>query len=275
MRTIVEDLNYANIEPSNTAADQAAQLGLVYVGFGRYEDPKSGQVTHIVQNDTLIPYKKAVKTNTYKSSSSDDIGKLYGTVSPDVEDLMNSLSAAQPVSLYDENEINAIQFFIGGGYSEVNEKLATLPVAIPSKDIQPDGPGDDLPDIISALDSAIKKSRAPEEYIAYVGLDLDSTEGITPGKTFRFKSFRNASVNLQSVIDPEETKNFVLQIRVKKNARGLYTGELSETPEEGEILLPRGAKIEVISGPTKLVGSDGDLGGYNRTIYYYDCVTKS
>lgn len=275
MRTIVEDLNYANIEPSNTAADQATQLGLIHVGFGRYEDPKTSQITHIVQNDNLVPYKKAIKTNTYKSTSSDDIGKLYDTVSPDVQSLMNGLSAAQPITLYDDNEINAIQYFIGGGYTEVNDRLASLPVAIPGKNIQPDGPGDDLPNIISALDSAIKKSRAPEEYIAYVAIDTDSTEGIIPGKSFRFKSFRNASVNLQSVIDPEETLSFILQIRIKKNARGLYTGEMSETPEEGEILLPRGAKIEVISGPNKLVGSDSDLGGSKRTIYYYDCVTKS
>jgi hypothetical protein len=275
MRTIVEDLNYANAEPSNVAADQAKQLGLTYVGFGRYEDPKTRQVTHIVQNDSLVPYKKAIKTNTYRQTSSDDIGNLYNTLSPDVEDLINGLSAAQPVTIYDESEINAIQYFISGGYVEINDRLSTLPAAIPAKNIQPNDPNDDMSDVIAALDSAIKKSRAPEEYVVYIAVEPESTDGIQPGTSFRFKSFRNASVNLQSVIDPEENETFILQVRLKKNARGLFTGELSETPEEAEVLLPRGAKIEVLSGPTKLVGSDSESAGYKRTIYYYDCVTKS
>jgi hypothetical protein len=64
-----EDLSGALVEPQSNASKQAKQLGLTYVGFGRYEDPKTRQITHIVQNDRLVPFSKAVKTNTFHQSN--------------------------------------------------------------------------------------------------------------------------------------------------------------------------------------------------------------
>jgi len=46
-----EDFNAALQEPSSPAAAEAKKLGLQYVGFGRYEDPNTQQITHVVQND--------------------------------------------------------------------------------------------------------------------------------------------------------------------------------------------------------------------------------
>jgi hypothetical protein len=40
-------------EPSSKAAKQARALGLQYVGFGRYENTKTGTITHIVVGDQL------------------------------------------------------------------------------------------------------------------------------------------------------------------------------------------------------------------------------
>lgn len=274
-RTIVEDLNYAAQEPSSAAAQQAKQLGLMYVGFGRYEDPTTKQITHIVQNDRLIPFRKAIKTNTYKSSSTNDLGTFSASMNADVQQLNDVLTQAYGPENYDEKELAAIQDFTSQSYSNVNDLLARLPAGIAANKIQPQGPNDTTPDVIAGLDSAVKKVRSPVDFIAYAKLDGSvDRKNIIPGTQFRFKSFRNIATNLASIIDPNDASVNVLQIRVKKNSRGIYAADYSSTPEDGEFILPRGTKIEVAAGPTKLVGSD-ERSTINKEIYYYDCVVKA
>lgn len=276
MRTIVEDLNYAKQEPSSKAAAQAQQLGLAYVGFGRYEDPVSKQVTHIVQNDKLIPFRKAIKTNTYRSEQSDDVGNFVASLSPEAEEVQNVLAQSYGADTYDEKEINAISDFVNSSHSDVNDLLSKFPAGTPVTKIMPDGPDDMRTDLIASLDTAMKKSRSPIEFITYVKLnDTVQKTDIIPGTSFKFKGFRNTTINLGNILADEESSAAILQIRVKKNARGIYTSEFSETPEENEFILPRGAKVEVLSGPTRLMGSDAASGGAHKEIYYYDCVTKS
>jgi hypothetical protein len=74
-----EDLNKLKQEPSEKASAHAKKLGLNYVGFGRYEDGKTNQVTHIVQNDKLVPFKRAVKSSTFRDQNADDLG-TYSTL---------------------------------------------------------------------------------------------------------------------------------------------------------------------------------------------------
>lgn len=276
MRTIVEDLNYAKQEPSSQAAMQAQQLGLAYVGFGRYEDPKTNQVTHIVQNDRLVPFRKAIKTNTYRTKQSDDMGNLATVLSPEAEEVHNTLAQAYDVNAYDEKEINAISTFVNVAYSDINDLLSKFPAGTAASKIMPEGVNDDRPDIISSLDSVMKKSRSPIEFITYTKLDssVDKMD-LSIGKKIKFKGFKNTTISLGNILVDPDPSSLVLQIRIKKNSRGLYTSEFSETPEENEFLLPRGAKVEIISGPIRLVGSDGMSGGMNKELYYYDSVVKT
>lgn len=275
MRTIVEDLNYAAQEPSSEAAVQAKRMGLAYVGFGRYEDPKTNQVTHIVQNHKLVPFRKAVKTNEYRGQQADDIGSFINVLSPEVQEVNDLLNQAFPPQNYDETELNAIQEFTSGAYANINDMLATLPAGISAKKIQPTGPDDNSPAIIAALDSAIKKSRSPTDFIAYAKIDMDIAGNLAAGQAFKFKGFRSTSVNLANVLPPGEDQAMLLQINVRKNAHGLYTANYSQNPDELEFILPRGAKIEVLEGPTRLVGSDAQLGGKNKQITFFNCQTKS
>lgn len=276
MRTIVEDLNYASQEPSSQAAMQAQQLGLVYVGFGRYEDPRTKQITHIVQNDQLVPFRKAIKTNEYKTQQTDDIGNFVNAISPEAQQTLDMLTQTYGPNSYDENEIAAIQDFSSQSYSDINDYLSNFPSGTPIKQMMPEGPDDNRTDIIGTLDSAMKRVRAPMEFITYTKLGSDGDKSqIIPGTQFKLKGFRNTTVNLGTVLSQSDPSSTVLQIRVKKNSRGIYTGQFSQNPEEAEFILPRGTKIEVLAGPTKLVGSDGQSGGKNKEIYYYDCVTKS
>lgn len=276
-KTIKEDLNYAAKEFSSQAAAQAKQLGLVYVGFGRYEDPRTKQITHVVMNGQLVPFQKAIKTNEYRTELSDDIGNLTSTISPEVELTNQVLSQAYGPNSYDENELAAIQDFSSQSYADINDLLSKFPAGTPVKQIMPDGPDDTRLNTIAALDSAVKRVRSPIEFIAYTKVsDGNKSSDIIPGTQIKFKGFRNTSISLQNVLDEKsEPSSILLQIRVKKNSRGIFTFQFSQNPDEAEFILPRGTKLEVLSGPTKLVGSDAQSGGKNKEIYYYDCVTKS
>lgn len=276
-KTIKEDLNYAAQEPSSQASAQAQQLGLVYVGFGRYEDPRTKQVTHIVQNDQLVPFRKAIKTNTYREEQSDDMGNFTAALSPEVEQVAQVLTQVYGPNSYDEKELTAIQDFTTQSYADINDYLSNFPAGTSVKDMMPESPDDTRTDIIAALDSAVKRVRSPVEFITYTKVsDGNKKNEIIPGTQFKLKGFRNTSINLASVLtEDSEPASVMLQIRVKKNTRGIYTGQFSQNPAEAEFILPRGTKLEVISGPTKLVGSDAQSGGKNKEIYYYDCVTKS
>lgn len=278
MRTIVEDLNYAAQEPSSRAAQQAQRLGLAYVGFGRYEDPQTKQITHIVQNGQLVPFRKAVKTNTYQSNFSDDVGSFVNAMSPETQELSQFLLQAYPPQNYDDVEINAIQQFTSQSYDAVNDVLSKLPAGVSAKQIQPMSADDQTATLVAALDSAMKKSRAPVDFITYTKLDNSVQQmDLVPGTQFKFKGFRNTTVNLGNVmiLDDGTDSSTILQVRVKKNARGIYTGNYSQNPDDAEFVLPRGAKIEVLGGPTKLVGSDAQSQSLHREFYYYDCITKS
>lgn len=269
-RTIVEDLNWAADEPSQIAAQQAQKLKLKHVGFGRYADD-TDQVTHVAHNDKLVPFKNAIKSTDYRKTRSADYETLFSQMSPAVEEAHAILADAHSPEVYDADEIDVIQQFISGSYAEINEHLAKLPAGIAANKIQPTGPDDVIPEMIELLDSAMKRSRSPIEFIGYTKVDIDTE--IKSG--FKFRSYRSLSINLANVITPDEETPVVLQIRVKKNTRGLYAANFSEMPEETEFILPRGATIEVISGPTPLVGTDSELGGANRQIIYYDCTVKT
>lgn len=270
-KTIHENLNIAKSEPTETAED-AAELGVSHVGFGRYQDPKTNQITHINQNNRLVPMKKAVKTNTYKQTSANDFGNLADTLAPDVENLHATLTQSYAPDSYDDSELDAIYSFTQDAHDAVNEKLSALPLDIPAKDIAPESPDDPVPNLVSSLDTVMKKSRAPQEFVCYVDIgDSIDLRNLQAGRSFRFKGFRGATINLSNLLQPGITSLNVLQIKVKKNAKGIYVSDFSPTPEDQEFVLPRGAKIDVITQSNKLIGSSDQ--GYIE-INYVDCVTK-
>lgn len=284
--TLREDLNVLKQTDLNSNASQQAQsLGLVYVGFGRYEDPRTQQITHIVQNDRLIPFKRAVRTNTFKTQNADDIGTYTQLMSPEIEQLHGVLTAHYSPENYDDKQLDAIYTFTNAGYVDINNRLSSIPSDVPANKIEPTDTSDTLGDMIASLDSALKKSRAPGDFTVYtkLGQDIDTSQ-IQPGTSFKFRSFRDTSINMQTAlasVDPSQTSSsgrpmaVLLQIKVRKNSKGMYIADYSQNSEDGEFLLPRGARIDVIAGPSKLVGSDGMSQTMNLEIVYFDCVLKT
>lgn len=285
MRSVLnEDLNAALVEPSTNAAKQAKTMGLQYVGFGRYEDPNTQQITHIVQNDRLVPYNRAVKTNSFKQQSQDDYGNFVKQLLPDIQNAQNALIDYYKPEAYTPQELDAIESFTGENYLDINDKLYSLPTGIRADQIQPEFDGDELPETIASLDSAINKSKAPMEFFVYVGLGADyDIADFLPGSVFSFKGFRSTTLNPNIALNyntrVSKTSNrqqtVLLQIKVKKNSKGIFVEDFSSTPGESEFLMPRGSKIKVLSGPSKLVGSNKFTGNSNLEVLYFTCETTN
>lgn len=274
---LYEDLNGALVEPKSEASQDAAKLGLVYVGFGRYENPKLGQITHIVQNERLVPFNKAVKSNTFKKTNGDDFGTYNNVLKPEIEQTHADLINHYVPENYDEDELSAIESYTGEDYLDINDRLYSLPTGIPANKIEPEFSDDDLPLKIAALDSALKKSSSPKEFLAYISLgDGYSLEDFAPGQKIRFKGYRSTTINPNIALNfgsntsgqNRRGQTLILQVLVKRGSKGMYVDDYSSTPGEGEFLLPRGSTIKITSGPNKLVGSNGYSGEMNRQVMF-------
>jgi hypothetical protein len=264
-----EDLTGALVEPQSDSSAQAKKLGLTYVGFGRYTD-NTGQVSYIVQDDKLIPFSKAVKSNSFKQLSGDDFGSYTGAMKPQIDQANQDLTSFYPPENYDDAELDAIKTYTEGSYYDINEKLASLPRGIAANKIQPEFDGDTRPQMIASLDSALAKSKTPIDILTYAGLnsDFDPTS-LVAGSTFAFKGFRSTSLNPSNIFNGDTV--MVMQIRAKAGSKGMYLDDFSATPGDQEFLLPRGSKIKILSGPSKMVGSNAATQDSNKQILYFDC----
>jgi len=264
---IREDLNIAKAEVSGIAAKQAKDLGLKYVGFGRYADPKTNQVSYIVKNDKLVPFSKAVKTNDYAQNRSDDFGTMSKAQGKDNEDILAVLSKTYDAMKYDENQLDAIKWWTDTGYYEAGDMLSGMPTGVDPKQLQPGGPQDSSPAIIQALDSAMKKVLTPTEIIVFSA--IDAGKELAPGISFITKGFRSTTLSMEHALATGAPT--ILQIYVPPKKPGVYADDMSVNPGEHEFILPRGTKLKVTGGPNKLVGSDAQTPDQHREINYYTC----
>ena len=285
MKNITEDLNRVKAEVQTPATKQAQQRNLQHVGFGRYADPKTGQVTHIIQNDKLVQFNRAVKTNTFQTNNADDYGNYGAVMAPEIQQLHDYLTAQYSPDKYDDAELNAIYSYTNDAYPDINSRLASLPADVPANKIERSSVDDTLPDFIAAMDSIMKKSRAPLDFLTYTRLSADyRVEDFQPGMRFKFTSYRNTSINLNTVLNSAQASQtsfagrpqvLILQILVKKNTRGLYAADFSAKPDDFEFILPRGSILEITDGPKNLVGSDAISANMNLEVIYFDCKVKA
>jgi ADP-ribosyltransferase exoenzyme len=283
--SLLENLNNLQAEPSSSAAAEAKRRGLKYAGFGRYEDPRTNQITHVVLNGNLTPYNRAVKTNQFRNTQSDDLGTYSQLLTPQLDEMHNRLVKAYPPERYDDQELNALNAFTAGEHATINSRLANMPAGVPVTKIEPQSLDDPYPDMIASLDSATKKGRAPAPFLSYTKMHPDfDPSSLAVGATFRFKGFRTTSLNPVAVIgssensrtEPSTGRNSVilLQMNIPKNVKGIYASDYSASPQDYEFIMHRGAQVQVASEFKKLVGSDALSNQLNLEIYYADCVVK-
>lgn len=264
-----EDLTGALVEPKSNASAEAKRLGLKYVGFGRYED-QTGQISHIVQNDRLIPFSKAIRSKSFQDMSADDFGDYTNNMKPELQQLNGVLVNAYAPENYDDDELDAIKEFTAGAYADINLKLSSLPSGIPAEQIQPEYAGDKRPEMIAALDSATSKVSAPMNFTTYVSLssDFDITS-LVPDGMIRLKGFRSSTVDPSMALQSGDP--YMLQINVKKGSPGAYLDDYSSMPGEGEFLMPRDSVIKVVSGPSRLTGSYAVTQEASKQVTIFKC----
>lgn len=276
MKLIREDITNALLVPKQSdAARQAASMGLKYVGFGRYEDPNTGQVTYIVQNEKLVPFSRAVRTNTYQSHSADDFGTFLNALAPDLDKTVASLAKAYTPDKYSDDELDAIKQFTDTSYYNVANLLNKLPMGIMAKQIMPTNISDETPKLIGMLDAAMEKTKLPVDTITYVSLSQDiDTNQLTAGSQIGFRSYRSSTIKLSTILDQYTNSGsgggVVLQMLLPKGSNGLYADDFSANPGEGEFILPRSSSIQVLSGPNKLSGTYMSADN-NLDLHFYNC----
>ena len=285
MKKIFEDLNQLKVPEQSESSQQAQKLGLQYVGFGRYVDTRTGQITHIVQNGKLVPFNRAVKTNTFKTNNADDYGTYGAMMAPQVEELHNYLTTTYTPEKYDDAELDAIYNFINNAYSDINTRLSALPSNVAANKIEKTSLDDTMPEFIATMDSAVKRIRAPIDFLTYARLSADyRVEDFTKGLVFKFKGYRDTSISMNAVLNSAQATQtsfagrpqvILLQLLVPKNTRGIYAADFSPNAIDGEFILPRGTTIEVMSDPQNLVGSDAISASINLEVIYIDCKVKT
>ena len=268
---VTEDLNLAKKEPSSAAAKEAKTLNLQYVSFGRYADPKTGQVTHIVKNGHLVPFNKAVKTNSYKETNTDDWGNFTKEMKPQKEEHHANLSKLYDGTKYSGEELDAIKNWTDVDFFHITPALNKLPTGIPAEEIQPESPTVDIGPTVAALDKAMGRIKTDTPMIVYTALSGSyNVDDIQPGKTFEFKSFRSTTLDLAQALrmnKDSKGNSLIIQIRIDKGSPGIYVDDMSTNPGENEFLLNRGSQVKIVAGPDKLTGAQQQG---NHEVMYFD-----
>lgn len=263
-------------EPKSNASREARRLGLIYMGFGRYANSK-GQIAYIVDNDRLIPFKrqeevqsmysKAVSPTAQTSkpdskNTAKDEANFYSSVlnrrsKQDAAILQQkdkeAVATAKELSKYytpnnfDEQELNAIASYSNGDYEAINRYLYKGH----DNGITPEQ-DEYINSIIQSLDSALEETKVPFPYTVYAGLSQRySPDSFQLGGKYMFRGYTSASLNYGVAINGLDGGNVLLQIEVSKGQKALFTDSLVGT-QDLETLLPRGSKIQVVSGPHAL-----------------------
>lgn len=276
-------------EPKTAAAKQAKQLGLTYMGFGRYAD-KKGKLAYYVDNDRLLPYKneddildmrdevediklfpspkakskdgKPVKID--KDQQKKDEYKTYSKLlsrrnKEDLQILNKKKKEARAThkalynfynpNMFEDDEREALTWYSEDGYEDINKFLY--------QGHEPGATHDQdwyLKTAIKAIDSAFEGMNAPFDYSSYMGLSARyKPNKLKTGQEYIFRGYLSTSLDFGTAIDgftDEDNKTpVVFQIDIKKGQKSIYIDPLLSNSGENETMLPRGSRIKIISGP--------------------------
>lgn len=108
----------------------------------------------------------------------------------------------------------------------------------------------------SKLDSAINRHKTPKNMTVYSGINFNpkdriNSEGIIHHPAYLSTSLKksiaiNFASNHQKLDSEENIHNHVLQIHVPKDHPGAYIGNISNSKEERELLLPKGLNMKLL-----------------------------
>lgn len=260
-------------EPSSEAARQAKSLGLTYIGFARYADA-TGKVAYVVQNGQLVPYKSGEQVQAMSDKASNgsfndpeqqaivdqELKRINKVKRQDIKYLTQSykeinqtaknLGKSYKPDMFAPEELQAISDYTNDLFNPVNGYLYK------GFDMQTDpNTIQAVQNNVSMLDSAFDRTATPFDYHVYTGL----TQRYDPahfraGKDYVFRGYVSTSLDFAKALDTYSQLNqqgykTLLQIYVRKGQKSIYTDGLTGNKDDKEVLLPRGSKVRIASGP--------------------------
>lgn len=260
-------------EPSSVTAAEAKKLGLTYLGFGRYAD-ETGQVAYTVVRNKLVPFKhiehlqkmadkvnsgievdpeqkaavdKALKvSHDIKDKNIRDLTKTYKEI---VRSEKEFKKAYNPNNFAPE-ELDALQSYTNDLFGPVNNYLYKG-----FDDTIDPGTAQAVQNAVVTLDSMFQRVQAPFDHIVYTGLTTRYDPiNFTAGKDYIFRGYTSCSLDYNTALDVydqtgQQSPKILMQIDVQKGQRSVYVDSLTGLTRDKEIILPRGSKIKILSGP--------------------------
>ena len=201
-------------------ASQASQLGLKYLGFGRYGDDK-GAVTHIVQNKRLVQVqdkKEGVGVKYDDSHIHKDFQKFAKGIKP-FETKEHPPEVKKIIDRY-YNDRNK--------FALINNHLST----------KKDGDEDDyhMKRRIKALDKLTRSYTLKKDTVFYSGGKGTKEEGI-----YTTKGYRACTLDIGSLMNHT---NDIIEIHAKAGKKALFINNR-------ELVLPRNHDLRIIGAPIK------------------------
>jgi hypothetical protein len=201
--------------------------------------------------DKMEQMKQEIKfyDGASKSRGSED-KKLLKQLSADVKAVDKELIKFYQPGMFDDNEMSALEDYTADGFGPINRYLY--------KGIDDDTHPDDVPyleNTVEALDSAFEETQAPFDYTVYSGLsERYSANKFAVGGEYIFRGYVSSSLDFNTAIGGfadvgASDQSVVLQIEIKKGQKSIYVDAVSANAGEQETLLPRGSKIQIVSGP--------------------------
>jgi len=153
-------------------------------------------------------------------------------------------------NMFDQTELEAIDYYTAEGYSPINRYLYK------GHDDGVSAEQDEyLNQTIEALDTAFEETQTPFPYTVYSGLSSRySADKFQVNGEYIFRGYVSTSLDFNTAIGGfadvgSSDQAVVLQIELEKGQKAIYLDAVSSNSGERETLLPRGSKIKVVSGP--------------------------
>ncbi|HTM22685.1 MAG TPA: ADP-ribosyltransferase [Kofleriaceae bacterium] len=113
--------------------------------------------------------------------------------------------------------------------------------------------------LVKRIDAALDEAKVDRDLMTYRGIGIDGGElDLKPGGVFEDSGFMSTSVSETIAADfaAGRQHRYIMAIEVPKGAKAAYIGTNSSHPDEHEMLLPRGSKLEIIEVQKTTIGGD-------------------
>ncbi len=226
---------------TNKAARAAAKIGKHDAEMAKASAAHSK--ASAAHEKAVSAHAKAVEAHA-KIVGKDSATKPSAATKPEpkalTESQYNKFALQAETHVTDGNKVG-LKFYSSNEYEVINGVLRRGADAVP-------GYTQNHYNAIRQVDDALKKIRTPHDMLVYRGLgNIDLVRGLKPGDVFHDKAFVSTTVKKDVAYNSFAggAGGAVFHITVPKGSRAYPLGTVSKYPEEREILLPRGSRLQI------------------------------